>query len=193
MSTPNRAFGPFPIPPHAIDPALSSDVARYEALMERLVGAYRTRMVQLCKEGELTPPQFWALATIRRLEKTKMSPLAEGLGLSMGAASTLVDRLVTRGLVERTADLTDRRAVHVNLSLKGEAVLTEAIASKQEINRAVLAQLDPPVRAQLLEAFDALAGAWEALPPVGFIHLTCGSMVRSASSGLIDILECGES
>src|ERR1035437_4957810 len=100
--------------------ATVEDIKSYEVLMERLVGAYKARVFALCKQAELTPPQFWALKTIRDLSHTKMSPLADHLGLSLGAASTLVDRLVNRGLVERTTDAHDRRAVHVSPSAKGD-------------------------------------------------------------------------
>jgi DNA-binding MarR family transcriptional regulator len=132
--------------------------------MERLVYVYRASMVALCKQTDLTPPQFWALKTIERLQRTKMSPLAEELGLSMGAASTLVDRLVSRGFVERTADATDRRAVHVSLSEQGRRVLTEAKEGRQAQSRQIFDQLGPAVRPQLLVGLGALIQAWEAMP-----------------------------
>jgi len=97
--------------------ALTEDVQRYEALAERLIGANKTRMLSLCRQSELTPPQLFALKIIDHLQRTKMSPLAAELGLSMGAASTLVDRLVTRD-----TDANDRRAVFVSLSEKGHEV-----------------------------------------------------------------------
>lgn len=145
--------------------ATVEDIKSYEALMERLVGSYRARVFALCKHADLTPPQFWALKTIRELEHTKMSPLADHLGLSLGAASTLVDRLVTRGLVERTADTHDRRAVHVSPSAKGHQVLRDALEAKRFIMHQVFEDVAPEIRPQVLAGLTALAAAWEALPP----------------------------
>lgn len=142
----------------------SDEIERYESLMERLAGTYRGHMIKICKTSELTPPQFWALHTIRDAGRIKMSPLAELLGLSMGAASTLVDRLVGRGLVEREADAHDRRAVYVKLTDKGQGVLQDAASAKRELSEQVFAQLDPEARRQLLAGLTALAAAFEAVP-----------------------------
>lgn len=144
--------------------SLSEELARYESLMERLVASYRARMSKICKAGDLTPPQFFALHTIQEADRIKMSPLADGLGLSMGAASTLIDRLVTRGFVARETDPGDRRAVYVTLTAEGRRVLDEAQAAKREMTREVFQLLPDDARAQLLNGLEAMVGAWERLP-----------------------------
>jgi DNA-binding MarR family transcriptional regulator len=141
----------------------SDQINRYETLMERLAGTYRGHMIKICKIGDLTPPQFWALHTIRDAEKIKMSPLADLLGLSMGAASTLIDRLVGRGLVAREADAHDRRAVFVSLTEKGREVLQEAAAAKRELSEQVFTRLTPEAREQLIGGLESLVSALEAL------------------------------
>lgn len=152
---------------------LTDDVAQYEQLMERLMISFKGRMMQVCKAGDLTPPQFFALMTISRLGRTKMSPLGDELGLSMGAASTLIDRLVTRGMVVRDADPSDRRAVFVCLSPKGEEVLAEAKSARRELLTLVFDQLSPDERAHVLTSLELLAGAWNALPAAGHAGLAC--------------------
>lgn len=152
---------------------LANDVADYEQLMERLMLAFKARMMQVCKLGDLTPPQFFALMTVRRLGRTKMSPLGDELGLSMGAASTLIDRLVTRGLVQRDADPTDRRAVFVCLSAKGEEVLGEAMAARRQLLTQVLEPLPDGERATILAGLAKLADAWEQLPAGAAGGWTC--------------------
>lgn len=142
---------------------LSDDVVEYEQIMERLMNAYKGRMFRVFKAEELTPPQFYALVTIARLRRTKMSPLADELGLSMGAASTLVDRLVQRGLVTRDADVTDRRAVFVSLSEKGDKVLNEAHVARRGILTQVFGQMAEDERRQVIGAMTLMAQAWESL------------------------------
>lgn len=144
--------------------SLEAELSAYESQMERLVTAYRSRMSQVCKALRLTPPQLCALETLARLERSKMSPLAEELTLSMGAASTLIDRQVTRGLVVRDTDATDRRAVYVSLSAEGTQLLDDARTARRELLRQVFQQLSPDLREQLLVSLDALATAWERLP-----------------------------
>lgn len=142
----------------------ADELALYETLMERLAGSYRGHMVKICKIGDLTPPQFWALHTIRDVGRIKMSPLADLLGLSMGAASTLVDRLVGRGLVGREADAHDRRAVYVSLTEKGQAVLQEAAQAKRDLSHQVFAHLDPEARQKVISGLEALVSALETIP-----------------------------
>ena len=143
--------------------AILDEADRYEALMERMAKAYRGKMARVCKACELTPPQFWALHTLRDLGTTKMSPLADHLGLSMGAASTLIDRLVSRGLVERCADASDRRAVYVSLTDKGREVFQQAAGARVEVARLVFKQLPPETREQFLTGLGAMVEAWERL------------------------------
>jgi DNA-binding MarR family transcriptional regulator len=145
---------------------LSDDVVEYEQIMERLMAAYKGRMFRVFKAEELTPPQFYALVTIARLKRTKMSPLADELGLSMGAASTLVDRLVQRGLVERDTDVNDRRAVFVSLSVKGDHVLKEAHTARRGILTQVFGVMVEDDRRQVIRAMEVMAQAWESLGEV---------------------------
>lgn len=142
---------------------LDEEISQYEAIMEKLVSAYRARMSETCKVAELTPPQFWALYAIAGTQRIKMSPLAECLGLSMGAASTLVDRLVGRGLVQREADPQDRRAVYVSLTDKGNHVLEEAQAARRELNQQAFEHMAPEVRRQLVSGLQAMVSTWESL------------------------------
>ncbi len=55
------------------------------------------------------------LRALNALERGPLKPrdLAEGLGLTTGAVTSLIDRLERRGLVARAPDPEDRRGVHV--------------------------------------------------------------------------------
>lgn len=142
---------------------LEQEIALYENVMERIVAAYKSRMHEICKNADLTPPQFWALHAIRDGGRIKMSPLADTLSLSMGAASTLVDRLVGRGLVQREADPEDRRAVFVSLTEKGDKVLEEATCARRDLNQMAFTRMAPETRKQLLDGLQALVSTWESV------------------------------
>ena len=59
---------------------------------------------------------------------TRPSLLAEGLGMTRGAISKLVDRLVKKGLVTREEAEGDRRSQSVSLSKSGEALVPRLAA-----------------------------------------------------------------
>ena len=143
--------------------SIAHDVVTFERQAERLFVIYKEHIGRVCGSVGLTRTQYWALYTISELGETRMSPLAEGLGLTPGAASTLVDRLVDMGLVERSADAADRRVVSVHLSEKGLACLSKARDGKRELLRSVVGKLAPEKRSQLLVGLDAVLGAWEQL------------------------------
>jgi len=71
-------------------------------------------------EIELTMPQIRALDQMMG-HSMRMSELAAALSTSMQATTSLIDRLVDRGLVERVHDPADRRVVICQLTPAGLA------------------------------------------------------------------------
>ncbi len=65
---------------------------------------------------DLTLPQVKALIFLYNNGERSMTELATGLAVSLPSASELVDRLVDRGLVERSVDPADRRRVLTSLT-----------------------------------------------------------------------------
>jgi DNA-binding MarR family transcriptional regulator len=61
----------------------------------------------------LTGRQTEAVVFLAHHGRATMGELAAGLGISRGAASELVGRLVDKGVVRREPDSADRRVVHV--------------------------------------------------------------------------------
>jgi DNA-binding MarR family transcriptional regulator len=68
---------------------------------------------------ELTPAQGAALRTVVRLGPLRVGALAEALGVTVATASRTVDGLAGLGLVQRTGDPSDSRAVRVAATPKG--------------------------------------------------------------------------
>lgn len=76
------------------------------------------KQVRTNAQSELTVPQFRVLAQVSEEPKT-LSQLAEAIGTSVPAMSRMVDCLVRRNLLKRTAGEKDRRQVRVDLSVLG--------------------------------------------------------------------------
>ena len=85
--------------------------------------------------------------------------VAEGLGVSMPAASELVDRLVEAGMVERAADPADRRKVMVGLTSRAEAFGGRLRALRRAQLRAALERLAPAERPIFVRSLEALVEA----------------------------------
>ncbi|HVO18503.1 MAG TPA: MarR family winged helix-turn-helix transcriptional regulator [Anaeromyxobacter sp.] len=92
----------------------------------------------------LSVPQFRALAFLDRSPGASLSAAAAFLGVAGPTASTMVERLVRRGLVQRGDDPRERRRVRLELTRAG-AVLLERARSR--------------ARASMAERLSALDGA----------------------------------
>ncbi|NJL72402.1 MAG: MarR family transcriptional regulator [Candidatus Competibacteraceae bacterium] len=73
----------------------------------------------------LTFPQFNMLMVLREKGEATIKDLAEALQVSAPSASTMVDRLVDLGVVDRSQSVVDRRTVLVRLMEPGEAAMTQ--------------------------------------------------------------------
>jgi DNA-binding MarR family transcriptional regulator len=73
----------------------------------------------------LTFPQFNMLMVLQEKGESTIKDLAEALQVSAPSASTMVDRLVDLGVVDRSQSVVDRRTVLVRLKAPGEAAMVQ--------------------------------------------------------------------
>lgn len=134
---------------------------RYGELLERLMVVYQTNLYRTCSSADLTPTQYLALSAIQRLQSPKMSVLSQELALSPGATTTLVDRLLRRGLVERISDDSDRRIVCIRLSRKGKQAVKQAWDARKSMLCHPLQGLENEDCLPLITGLEALLNAWQ--------------------------------
>lgn len=72
------------------------------------------------RETGLTLPQMHTLEILGSSGRLRMKELAEKMGITTGALTVLVDRLVRAGLVARRPNQDDRRSIRVELTPAGE-------------------------------------------------------------------------
>jgi DNA-binding MarR family transcriptional regulator len=85
----------------------------------------------------ITIPQLRSLAFLNRNPGASLSELAEHLGVTCATASTTIERLVQRLLVERTDHPQERRRVVLSLTVPGQLLLEQS----QEKTRAQIADI----------------------------------------------------
>lgn len=97
-------------------------------------------------------PEFDVLATLRRSgEPYELSPgaLAASMMLSSGGTTARLDRLERAGLVRRSPDPHDRRALLVRLTERGRDLIDDAVAAGVARQQELLAALSARKREQL--------------------------------------------
>ena len=107
----------------------------------RVVGRFRRQLRRSAGRGfdsaRLTESQSELLLLVGRQPGISVSAAAAELGLVPNTASTLVSKLLSNGLLIRTADETDRRVGRLRLAEQTQQIVDASRASK----RALLAEL----------------------------------------------------
>lgn len=92
-----------------------------------------------------------------------MSQIANTLGVSFGTPTVTIDRLITKGYVERIRDEEDRRQVFVKLSPKGQEVHLSIRALKDRVIEQIFGILDEEERKQLIHLLSKILNEVDSL------------------------------
>ncbi|MGN7356567.1 MarR family winged helix-turn-helix transcriptional regulator [Paenibacillus sp. SAF-054] len=84
------------------------------------------------KEYNLTFPQFQVMFTLKHRGSLKVSELAELLALTSPAITSLTDKLIANGYVQRERAESDRRVVYTTITEKGNAMLEKIVEDQKE-------------------------------------------------------------
>ncbi|MGY1620392.1 MarR family winged helix-turn-helix transcriptional regulator [Geodermatophilus sp. SYSU D00691] len=125
------------------------DPAVLGELVLRLGRLQRHRWRDALAPWDLTPHQARALRVVTGRDGTRLSELAEALHIAPRSATEVVDGLEERGLVERTADPRDRRAVVVRPTATGRRVRGEVDTARAADSRELFGRLPTADRAAL--------------------------------------------
>ena len=106
--------------------------------------------------GELSPSLTAALSTVERHGPLTPSELATRERIQRPTATRVLARLEQEGLIERTADMFDRRSSLVTVTTAGTALLAELRTRKTAFLAERLETLEPEERATLERAADIL-------------------------------------
>jgi MarR family 2-MHQ and catechol resistance regulon transcriptional repressor len=169
------------------DAALQQDAQALHEALSHLVRVYqfRDRDNICCYDVSVT--QCYALEVLVERGALRGGELAGALKLDKSTTSRVVDALVRKGYVEKTADADDARAVSLRATRQGRALYEringELIAQQAELIRG----LDAEVRAGATEIIRRLARAAEARfvsgVSVGSCAPDCGPVAAGKGCG----------
>jgi DNA-binding MarR family transcriptional regulator len=138
-----------------VEPARHDDTAELAARL-RMSIARMARFLRQQDQGELPPGQTSALATIVQLGPMTLGDVAARERIAPPSVTKAVEQLVSRGLVARRVDPTDRRVVLVEATADGRRLLEANRARRNEWLAHQLEQLDTAEVAQLGALLDVL-------------------------------------
>lgn len=132
-------------------------------LLLRLARRWRRLGMAESAELGLTPHQERALLAVARLDArhggVRVSHLARHLGIAPRSATEVADALESDGLLRRSPDPTDRRAVLLTLTDPGRRTVATVRERRRSAAEQALARLDETDRAQLRRLLTALLDA----------------------------------
>jgi DNA-binding MarR family transcriptional regulator len=121
-----------------------------------LVMQFIRRQMRSLRGQDLTVPQIRTLWFITHHSHPSLSDAADFIGLSLPAMSRLVDGLVRKSLVTRTACPDDRRHVRLGVTSRGQAALDSAWKGTHSRVTEVIANLSARQRAVVESAMSSL-------------------------------------
>jgi DNA-binding MarR family transcriptional regulator len=117
-------------------------------------------------EEDVTLPQYRALVTLAYGGGRRLADLASSLGVSPSTATRMCDRLVRKGLINRTRDEIDRREVNLEVTPSGHKSVESVIERRRADVHELLERLPQDIRNQLVESLNVLSNATGKAPEV---------------------------
>ena len=128
-----------------------------------LIARQRKALVQAGCFRQISSTHLHVLYMLVGRDGTTMSRLADQLDVSLPNVTGIVERMVERGLVERTRPEDDRRVVEVRITAAGRATLDEIDTIKRQEMANVIGRMTPEQQARALRAFTDMRIATEQL------------------------------
>jgi len=95
-------------------------IERSVELVEQINQCMHSRPLEEWPDLELTIPQIKTLTLLRHHGPQRMGSIATFLGSTLSSSTSIIDRLVDKGLVKRAPDPDDRRVVICQLTPRGQ-------------------------------------------------------------------------
>jgi MarR family transcriptional regulator, 2-MHQ and catechol-resistance regulon repressor len=141
---------------------LDRDAIALQAAVADLVRVYQFRDRDRICCHDVSVTQCYALETLIDQGPMRLSALAERLFLDKSTTSRVVGTLVRKGYVEQRADAKDGRATRLIATRQGQRLCARITDDLVEQQKQLLEDLDPDVRAGVVQLLRRLAQAADA-------------------------------
>jgi DNA-binding MarR family transcriptional regulator len=148
-----------------VEPNKRKLVDQFVNLIEQLYFQIRSHPMEAWSDIELTMPQLRTLFFLSTGSK-RMGEIATYLGIVLSSATTVVNAVVDKGLVERFQELNDRRVVLCRLTPIGLGEVERLWHIRRIRAEAIANLLTPQELESVVEAMEILGTAVGREPPV---------------------------
>ncbi|MCK7621842.1 MarR family transcriptional regulator [Streptomyces sp. RS10V-4] len=152
----------------------SPDVADADAVTRAVLTASRVLVGISARslaaaEDKVTLAQFRLLVALSAHGDTRLSGVAEILGVNPSTAMRMIDRLTAAGLTERQPNPANRRESLIHLTEDGHRIVDEVTTRRRADIAAIVSRMDPDQGQALVDALTAFAQAADepAAPSTG--------------------------
>ncbi len=147
-----------------LHPGTDEDLARVageiEAALRLLLQRLRRNHKEEIAASGLTVPQLSVLSELVEADGLSLNEVSERMRLAHSTVSGIVDRLERRGMVERRADVADRRFSRIYLSAHVRSYVHEVLPARRlGLVIEALRKVRPEERAVVLEGLTVLCRA----------------------------------
>ena len=149
--------------------------------LRRVIRAIDLHSKQLVKVASVTGPQLRLLQLIQTMEGATSRELADAMSLSQATVTSIMDRLESRGLIERIRSERDKRKIHPRLTPAGTAILDSAPAPLQDSFVRKFDQLQSWEQHMIIASLQRLAEMMDASDIDASPFLDIGSLDREES------------
>lgn len=125
-------------------------------LLDMLMNHSMRGLNNFVKSMGLSMPQFSILMQLYYRKTFSISEISDHFGISVPAASQLVEKLVQAGYLERAEDPKDRRARLLPLSSKGKKIIEQGFKSRYRWMDELVGELTTEERQKIIEALRLL-------------------------------------
>jgi MarR family 2-MHQ and catechol resistance regulon transcriptional repressor len=142
--------------------AIQHDAAALHVAVSDLVRVYQFRDRDRICCHDISVTQCYALETLVEHGPMRLGALAERLYLDKSTTSRVVGTLVRKGYAEQRTETADRRALAVDVTRTGRRLYERITVDLIDQQRALVQDLDPEVRAGVVQVIRRLARAAES-------------------------------
>ena len=139
---------------------------RMNEVMPMLINGFSRRQNNELYRGKISLPQFLVLEFLHKEGESKMTQLAQFMGVTTAAMTGIADRLVRYGYVVRIFDPADRRTIKAKLTAKGQELVRRITQQRRQMVINIFGKISEAERSNYLSILmrirDILANSKEA-------------------------------
>lgn len=143
-------------------PEIQRDAEALQTAVADLVRVYQFRDRDRICCYDISVTQCYALETLVEHGPLRLGALADRLYLDKSTTSRVVGTLARKGYVEQQAEGGDRRAVALSATRAGKRLYARITGELVQQQKGLLEELDPAVRAAVVQVIRGLAQAADA-------------------------------